>query len=67
MVKLRKIITEATELIIQWHGTIKMRVNTTKSGFTVNRSGKTFSLVTLTSKKLKHLLCSFSNINFILG
>ena len=26
MVKLRKIITEATELIIQWHGTIKMRV-----------------------------------------
>ena len=25
------------------------------------------SLITLTSKKLKHLLCSFSNINFILG
>ena len=34
MVKLRKIITEATELVIQWHGTIKMRVNTTKIGFT---------------------------------
>ena len=29
-----------TKLMIQWYVTIKMRVNTTKRGFTVNRGGK---------------------------
>ena len=28
------------ELITQWHVTIKMCVNTTKRGFTINRGGK---------------------------
>ena len=57
-----------TELIIQWYVTIKMRVNTTKNGFTANGGVKAlFSLITVTFKKLNYFLCSFSNVNFILG
>ena len=50
-----------------------MYVNTTKRGFMVNRGEKKktkktlLCLRTLRSKKLKNLVCFFSNVNFILG